>query len=145
MIETMAETKLRITGNNEQGEPVTIVVTIPDNPFASLDMPAEQLIMLLSRDAYTPMLAAAPTADTLTYYDEDLQSDNSFHTGQTAIYPDASEEDGYGVSMFIAQVDGKAIWRKLGSTTAELPMDIYLTGATEYSDSCQIIKEGILE
>lgn len=145
MIETMAETKLRITGKNEQGEPVTIVVTIPDNPFASLDMPAEQLITLLSRDAYTPMLAAAPTADTLTYYDEDLQSDNSFHAGQTAIYPDASEEDGYGVSIFITAVDGKAIWRKLGTTTAELPTNIYLTGATTYDASCQVIKQGILE
>lgn len=115
-----------------------------DNPFASLDETDERLIELLSRDFYTPTLGAAPTADTMTYMDTD-GSESPFRPGQTAIYPDASEEDGYGVSMFMAAVDGKAIWRKLGSNTAGLPTNIYLAGATTYDASSQIIKEGILQ
>lgn len=115
-----------------------------DNPFANLDETDERLIELLSRDFYTPTLAAIPTVDTLTYIDTD-GSESPFRSGQTAIYPDASEEDGYGVSIFITAVDGKAIWRKLGTTTAELPTNIYLAGATTYDASCQVIKQGILE
>lgn len=141
----MSDTKLRITGKNEKGEPVTIVVTIPDNPFASLDMTADQLITLLSRDAYAPMLSSAPTAQTLTYYDEDLQSENHFRTGQFAIYPDVTEEDGYGVSLFIVAIEGNAIWKRMSGSVQELPTNIYLTGATNYDASSQVIREGVLE
>lgn len=136
--------KLRIVLKDSDNAEILSKELDIDNPFASLDETDERLIELLSRDFYTPTLSAAPTVETLTYIDTD-GSESPFRSGQTAIYPDASEEDGYGVSMFVTSVDGKAIWRKLGSTTAELPTNIYLAGATTYDASCQIIKEGILE
>lgn len=73
----------------------------------------ERFVELLDRDAYTPVLDAAPSEDTLTYADTD-SSVCDFRIGQPCVYPSAACADGYGIAFLKAVVDGKAVWQDMG-------------------------------
>lgn len=88
-----------------------------------LGISEERLVELLDRDAYTPVLDAAPTSSTLTYTDTD-GSECEFRVGQAVVYPDSNAEGGYQIVFLKSIIDGSAVWSSgIPTRTSELEND----------------------
>ena len=90
---------------------------------------------LLSRDAYTPYMDAAPTAETKTYIDTD-GSENTFRIGQSVVYPDPDSDDGYGIAFLKAILeDGSRVWGAGGGGSGDTREKVRITLVSDQSES----------
>ncbi|MGN0309179.1 MAG: hypothetical protein ACI4C3_01095 [Bacteroides sp.] len=90
---------------------------------------------LLSRDAYTPYMDAAPTADTKTYIDTD-GSENTFRIGQSVVYSDPDSDDGYGIAFLKAILeDGTRVWGAGGGGSGDTREKVRITLVSDQSES----------
>ena len=108
MADIVNVTKLNLNGvEYKLGKPV----------YDEIGISFERFVELLDRDDYTPVLDAAPSESTLTYSDSD-GSVCEFRIGQACVYPSSTSEDGFGIALLKAVVDGQAVWQDLGAVLA---------------------------
>lgn len=103
--------------------------------YGELGISLERFATLLSRDAYTPYMNAAPTAETKTYIDTD-GSTNTFAIGQSVVYPDPDSDDGYGIAFLKAILeDGTRVWGAGGGGSGDTREKVRITLVSDQSES----------
>ena len=99
----------------------------------------------------TPVLASAPTEDTLTYMDS-IGGTVNFEVGQSCVYPSEDSADGWYISFLKAINDeGKAVWERFdainiateNANNAATLAKQAAEAATELNDHPWIIQQGI--
>lgn len=101
--------------------------------YDELGISYERFLEIFNRDAYTPVLSAAPDSNTLTYIDTD-ESERSFRVGQICTYRDHSIPGGYSIAILKAITVNGAVWEDMRDEMQRLE-DVELLSMQAYSNA----------